>query len=62
MEDYRIEMMARLIDDLKDKNYKIKSKDMAKEVVKMMDYISGVEYKRKLEHYTKEYRSFNGKV
>jgi hypothetical protein len=58
--DYRVNMVSNLIIDLKDINYKIRPLEMAEKIVELMDRIYGMEYKNKVEHQIKDYKSFNG--
>ena len=55
-------MVAELIEYLKDRKYHIKSVEIAREVVKLMDEISGREYAEKIKSMRKDYNDFSGKV
>lgn len=60
--DYRVKLVADLIEHLKDYKYHIKPIELAEEVVKLMDEIHGIEYANKFKHQTNDYKSFSGKV
>lgn len=60
-EDYRVNIIADLIERMMDYNYYIKPFDMAVEIVKSMDYMQGVEYAKKLKHYQENENYFLGK-
>jgi hypothetical protein len=60
--DYRVSLVANLIESLKDNKYHITPFEIAENVVKLMDEIRGIEYANKINHYKEDYKAFIGKV
>ena len=58
--DYRVNLVADLLENLKDHKYHIKPIELAEEVVKLMDEIQGKEYATKLDYQRKDLNSFSG--
>jgi hypothetical protein len=60
-EDYRVNVIADLIEHMMDFKYHIKPFDMAVEIVKNMDYMQGVDYAKKLREHQKHENYFSDK-
>jgi hypothetical protein len=55
-------MVADLIEHLRDYKYHIKSLEIAENVVRLLDDITGKEYAQKFKDQIKDYKGFSGKV
>jgi hypothetical protein len=60
-EDYRVNVIAELIEHLTDFKYHIKPFDMAVEIIKNMDQMQGVDYAKKLKEYQNHENHFSNK-
>jgi hypothetical protein len=60
-EDYRVNVIADLIEHMLDFKYHIKPFEMAVEIVKNMDYMQGVDYAKKLKENQKHENNFYDK-
>ena len=60
--DYRVSLVANLIESLKDNKYHITPFEIAENVFKLMDEIRGIEYANKIKHYKEDYKAFTGRV
>ena len=60
-EDYRVNVIAELIEHMMDFKYHIKPFDMAVEIVKSMDYMQGMDYAKKLKEYQNHENHFSNK-
>ena len=59
--DYRVNVIADLIEHMMDFKYHIKPFDMAVEIVKNMDYMQGIDYAKKLKEYQNNENHFSNK-
>lgn len=58
--DYRVNLVADLLENLKNYKHHTKPVELAEEVVKLMDKIQGQEYANKLDYQKKDLNSFLG--
>lgn len=61
-EDNRVNLVADLIEHLRDYKFHIKSLEIAENVVKLMDQIYGESYGKKFKDYLDNERAFNEEV
>lgn len=59
--DQRINEVAELIEHLQDYKYHIKPYEIAEEVVKLLDNLSGIAYANKIKKDSKDRQNFEGK-
>jgi hypothetical protein len=59
--DSRVNAVAELIEHLQDYKYHIKPYEIAEEVVKLLDNLSGIAYANKIKKDSKDRQNFEGK-